>query len=103
MKHARYAFLLACFCVGAVPAQARTIRVTVENLAFSPARIEADAGDVIEWDNKDVIRHTVTVKGGFDIVLPPRTVTRQELKTALNTGYYCRYHPGMTGHLTVRR
>lgn len=102
MQYIRNVLLATGLCMIIVPAQAKTIHVTVEKLAFSPAKIEAHVGDIIEWDNKDAIRHTATVKGGFDIILPPKKVTRQELKTAQSVQYYCRYHPDMIGNLVVK-
>jgi hypothetical protein len=41
-------------------------------MAFSPAEIEAKAGDTIEWINNDVFAHTATVQGGFEVMLPPK-------------------------------
>ncbi|WDZ79684.1 cupredoxin family copper-binding protein (plasmid) [Ensifer adhaerens] len=84
------------------PAQAETIRVTIEKLVFSPAEISAAVGDVIEWQNKDVMAHTATDKGEFDVVIPPK---KTAILTVTKTGvfdYYCRFHPNMKARIQVR-
>jgi plastocyanin len=102
MRVIRTCFLLGVILTSVFPAQAKTIHVVIENLAFKPSKIEARVGDIIEWDNRDALLHSATVKGGFDIKLPPRKVMRQELKTVQSVKYYCRFHPNMTGSLVVK-
>ena len=46
----------------ASPALAATIEVTIDKLVFSPASVQAQVGDTIEWTNKDVFAHTATVE-----------------------------------------
>ena len=55
--------------MNSVPAEAETIRVTIDELIFSPAEITAKAGDTVVWMNKDIIAHTATVRGGFDVMI----------------------------------
>ena len=95
--------LLVALALGAmiVPAQAETITVTIEKLVFSPADIKAKVGDTIVWVNKDVFAHTATVKGGWDVMLPPKKSESLVLKKAGAVEYYCRFHPNMKGHITV--
>lgn len=102
MRYVQAVTILAGLLVISVPAQAKTIQVTVEKLAFSPSNIEANVGDVIEWNNKDPMQHTATVKGGWDILLPPKKVTKQVLNSPEAVNYYCRFHPDMVGKLTVK-
>ncbi|MFK0684191.1 cupredoxin domain-containing protein [Ochrobactrum sp. BD67] len=102
MRYVQAVTILAGFLVIGVPAQAKTIQVTVEKLAFSPSSIEANVGDVIEWNNKDPMQHTATVKGGWEILLPPKKVTKQVLNSPEAVNYYCRFHPDMVGKLTVK-
>jgi plastocyanin len=85
----------------AVPARAETITVTVEKLVFSPADIEARVGDTIEWVNNDVLAHTATVKGSWDVMIPPKKSARLMLKKAESVEYFCRFHPNMKGRVTV--
>ncbi len=82
--------------------QAETIRVAIEKLVFSPAEISAAVGDVIEWHNKDVMAHTATAKGDFDVVIPPGKTATLTVTTAGVFDYYCRFHPNMKARLQVR-
>lgn len=84
-----------------VPAAAATIRVTIDKLVFSPDAVEAKVGDTIEWLNKDVISHTATVKGGWEVMIPPRKSASLTLKAAGTVDYFCRFHPNMKGRLLV--
>ena len=87
--------------VGIVPAQAETIQVTIDRLVFSPATVEAKVGDTIEWVNKDVFAHTATVKGGWEVTIPPKKSASLTLKAAGPVDYFCRFHPNMKGRLVV--
>ncbi|MCA0045428.1 cupredoxin family copper-binding protein [Mesorhizobium sp. B283B1A] len=84
-----------------VPAAAATIQVTIDKLVFSPDAVEAKVGDTIEWVNKDVIAHTATVKGGWEVMIPPRKSASLTLKAAGTLDYFCRFHPNMKGRLLV--
>ncbi|MBC2886133.1 cupredoxin domain-containing protein [Ochrobactrum sp. CM-21-5] len=101
MRYAQPFLILAGGLLIASPATAKTIRVTIEKLTFSPQKIEANVGDVIEWDNKDPMQHSATVKGGWDILLPPKRLTKQVLNSAETVDYYCRFHPDMVGQLII--
>ncbi|CAM5400023.1 plastocyanin [Aquamicrobium terrae] len=92
------ALLLA---VSMPPAQAETITVTIDKLVFSPATVSARVGDTIEWVNKDALAHTATVKGGWDVMLPPKKSGSVVLKQAGALDYYCRFHPNMKGRIIV--
>ena len=85
----------------AAPAAAATIEVTIDKLVFSPATVEAKVGDTIEWVNKDVIAHTATVKGGWEVMIPAKKSASLTLKTAGAVDYFCRFHPNMKGHVNV--
>lgn len=92
------AFALA---MAAVPARSETIQVTIDKLAFMPADIEAKVGDTIQWINKDAFAHTATVKGGWEVMIPPKKTALQVLDKAGAAAFYCRFHPNMKGTLTV--
>jgi plastocyanin len=86
----------------AVPAQAATIRITIDNLVFAPAEVSAKVGDTIEWTNKDVFAHTATARNGdFDVTTPPKKTVTSVLSKAGRIEYYCRYHPNMKAVLTI--
>ncbi|MEK1874831.1 MAG: plastocyanin/azurin family copper-binding protein, partial [Rhizobium altiplani] len=57
--------------IGVVPVRAETVTVTIEKMMFSPAEISARPGDTVEWINKDILAHTATVKGDWEVVIPP--------------------------------
>jgi plastocyanin len=98
---ARISTLSAALVLSASPAMAATIEVTIEKLVFSPASVEAKMGDTIEWVNKDAFAHTATVKGGWEVMIPPRSTGKMILKAAGAVDYFCRFHPNMKGHLDV--
>lgn len=87
----------------ASPALAATIEVTIDKLVFTPASIEAKVGDTIEWVNKDAFAHTATVKGGWEVMIPPKSKGRMTLEKVEAVDYFCRFHPNMKGHLDVTR
>jgi len=88
--------------IGIVPAQAETIQVIIDKLVFSPATVEAKVGDTIEWVNKDMFAHTATVKGGWEVMIPPKKTASLTLKATGPVDYFCRFHPNMRGHLNIR-
>lgn len=87
--------------MGLAPAHAATIQVTIDKLVFSPADISAKAGDTVEWVNNDILAHTATVRGGWDVMIPPKKTVSFVLKDAGDVEYYCRFHPNMKGHIAV--
>jgi plastocyanin len=98
---AAISFAAAVAAVGAY-AHAETIRVEVKSLAFLPAQVTAHVGDTIEWSNADFIAHTATAKNrDWDVQLPANSKKTLVLKKAGTVEYFCRFHPNMTGTLTV--
>jgi plastocyanin len=87
--------------VSLCPAQAETIHVVIDKLAYQPAAINAKVGDTVEWDNKDVVAHTATVRGDWDVMIPAKKTASVVLKKAGDVEYYCRFHPNMTARITV--
>jgi plastocyanin len=85
-----------------VPAQAATIQITVQNLVNTPVEVSAKVGDTIEWVNKDILAHTATARNGdWDVMIGPNKSGQVVLKKAGAVDYYCKFHPNMTGRLTV--
>ncbi|MER9347484.1 cupredoxin family copper-binding protein [Mesorhizobium sp. M0011] len=97
----RHLWIALALAVGTVPARAETIQVIIDRLVFSPATVEAKVGDTIEWVNKDVFAHTATVKGGWEVMIPPKKSASLTLKAAGPVDYFCRFHPNMKGRLVV--
>jgi plastocyanin len=78
--------------------------ITIDRVAFADAPTGIKVGDVIEWFNKDIVDHTATAKNGaWDVTIPTKKKTRVVMKTAGIVDYYCRFHPNMTGQLTVKK
>jgi plastocyanin len=93
---------LLIFAAIAVPAQATTIQIVMENLVITPAEASAKVGDTIEWINKDVLAHTATARNGdFDVMLPAKQTAMFVLKKPGTVDYYCRFHPNMKATLAV--
>lgn len=84
-------------------AGAATIEVTIEKLEFKPAVVTARPGDTIVWRNKDVMDHTATSKGNFDVVIPSGKSGSMVVKGDGRFDYDCRYHPNMRGRIEVGR
>lgn len=77
------------------------VHVTIENLAFQPADIDVKAGETIEWINRDPFAHTATVKSGWEVLIPPGKSATHVATADDTVGYYCRFHPNMTGRIKV--
>jgi plastocyanin len=76
--------------------------ITLAHMAFGAVPAGLRIGDAIEWVNDDIFQHTATAReGSFDVILPPKARVRTVLRRAGEIAFYCRYHPGMTGVLTV--
>jgi plastocyanin len=83
-------------------AAGEAVRVTITNLAFSPAKIDVKAGDTVEWVNEDFIDHTATGQDdSWDVAIPAGKSARRQFAQAGSFAYYCRVHPGMTGTINV--
>jgi plastocyanin len=76
--------------------------IVVNNLTFGQAPQGLRVGDVVEWTNADIFRHSATASdSSFDIDLPPGAKGRAVLKRAGMVNYFCRFHPGMKGKLMI--
>lgn len=90
------------FSLASVPAQAATVRISMENVEITPAEATAKVGDTVEWVNKDEFAHTATARNGqFDVDIPPKKTGRVVLQKAGTVAYYCRYHPNMKATLRI--
>ena len=57
---------------------------------------------MIEWVNNDFIAHTATARDQrFDVMLEPGKSGRYTVQQAGLIEYYCRFHPNMTGRVSV--
>jgi len=101
MSRRQFMLALALAAI-AVPAQAATIQIVMQDLVFAPTEVSAKVGDSIKWVNKDVFAHTATARDGdFDVNLPPKKTVTSVLSKAGTIEYYCRYHPNMNAALKI--
>jgi len=78
------------------------VPVVISQVAFTTPELKVKVGDIVEWENKDVIDHTSTSKAGkWDVTIPAGKKTRATMKTAGTFDYYCRFHPNMTARIAV--
>lgn len=102
IRHGVLGALLLVVAAGA--ARADVIQVRMEKLSFVPASVSARIGDTVEWVNSDFVAHTATARNGaFDIVIPVNATKSVVLKAAGTVDYYCKFHPNMTGTITVTK
>jgi plastocyanin len=81
---------------------AEVIRIKVDKMAFSPRQVSAHVGDTIEWDSSDFIVHTATARNADWDATIPAGKSKSVVLTHMGTiEYYCRFHPNMTGQITV--
>jgi plastocyanin len=103
MRPGRLAFIaIALSGVAAVPAQAATIEVVMQNLVVKPLEVTAKVGDTIRWDNKDFVAHTATATDkSFDVMLPAGKSGSIVVTKAGTFDYICKFHPNMKGKVIV--
>jgi plastocyanin len=79
-----------------------TIRVTIDKLKFDPPQVSAHVGDTIEWASGDFVAHTATARNkDWDVAIPAKGVGHVMLKHPGDVDYFCRFHPNMTGRISV--
>ena len=79
-----------------------TIRVTIDKMKFDPPKVSAHVGDTIEWASSDFVVHTATAKNkDWDVAIPAKGAGRVTLAHPGEIDYFCRFHPNMTGEITV--
>ncbi|MBV9557702.1 MAG: cupredoxin domain-containing protein [Pseudolabrys sp.] len=90
-------------CAVCAPAQAETIAVAINNVAYAPTEISARVGDTIVWTNNDIVAHTATARDkSWDYNILPKKTTSMTVNKAGTIEYFCRYHPNMVGHIAVK-
>jgi plastocyanin len=97
----RLAFLAAAGMITTSTA-AETIHVGIDKLKFDPAQVSAHVGDTIEWTNSDFVAHTATARNkDWDVTIPAKGVGHVTLEHPGDVDYSCRFHPFMTGRISV--
>ena len=87
--------------VPATPGQPGKHTVTVSDAGFTPATLQARAGDTVTWVNTGAMPHTATVAGGFDLILAVGASASTVLQAPGTLNYVCTYHSYMTGTIVV--
>src|SRR5918998_4784569 len=84
---------------------AAEVPVDIRDFAYSPNPIEIAVGDTVTWTNQDEVPHTAT--GQDRDVLQSGTIApgasfSQAFPEAGEFGYFCEFHPNMTGTIVVQ-
>ena len=90
---------------GAEAPAAAEVPVDIRDFAYGPDRVEIAAGDTVTWTNQDEVPHTAT--GEERDVLQSGTIApgasfSQVFPEAGEFGYFCEFHPNMTGTIVVQ-
>jgi plastocyanin len=64
-----FVFMVMIWGTNSVPAHAEMIQVTIAKLVFSPEELKVKVGDTITWINKDIVAHTATARGDWDVMI----------------------------------
>jgi plastocyanin len=79
--------------------------VDIRDFAFSPNLIEIAAGDTVTWTNQDEVPHTATGENR-DVLqsgaIAPGASFSQVFPEAGEFGFFCEFHPNMTGTIVVQ-
>ena len=83
----------------------RVVRLSIQNLAFQPARIVVSPGTRIVWTNLDGFAHTVTSDKGIwsSSDVESRSQFARVFSTTGAFPYHCSIHPFMHGTVTVKK
>lgn len=93
---------LALLPVTQAAAAPRVHTVVIVKMKFGPVPAGIRAGDTIVWVNRDPVKHTATARdNSFNVDLPPGKSGRTIVRRIGSSAFYCVYHPGMKGTLTV--
>jgi hypothetical protein len=55
----------------------------------------------ITWVNRDIVAHTATARGDWDVMIQANESASLVLTKAGIVEYYCRFHPNMKGRITI--
>lgn len=78
--------------------------IVIDKMKFGPVPAGIHSGDTIVWVNRDFLKHTATARDkSFNLVLPPGGSGKTVVRHSGTIAFYCIYHPGMTGSLSVAK
>jgi plastocyanin/mono/diheme cytochrome c family protein len=89
---------------GAAKPGEHTHEVSLTRFSFVPAALTVSQGDTVVFTNRDFVAHTATAKDGtFDTGKLDAGQSKRIVADRKGTfPYFCRFHPRMTGTLTVQ-
>lgn len=90
------------FLLGGSTAQAKSVSVTIDEMAFSPSTITIEAGDTVTWTNADDVPHTVTGTAFDSGTIQPGGSYSRTFPTPGTFSYHCALHTSMTGSVIVQ-
>ena len=78
--------------------------IIIDKMKFGPVPAGIRSGDTIIWVNRDMFKHSATARDkSFNVDLPPKSSGKTVIRHPGTIAFYCVYHPGMTGSLSVAR
>src|SRR6516165_6043068 len=94
---------VAWLASGPAAAQSKTVEVTIEHFAFTPANLTAAAGDTSVFVNRDIVPHTATATDNSWTTgeIAHGASARVTLPQKAGADFFCKLHPVMKGHLTI--
>ncbi|MEZ0171612.1 cupredoxin domain-containing protein [Microvirga sp. TS319] len=96
------ALAVSLLLLGPASAAGEVDRVVMKEVAYGPKQIRVHVGDVVEWQNQDIVAHTATAMDkSWDVDLMPGRSGGAVMKVPGTFDYICRYHPTMTGEIIV--
>jgi plastocyanin len=85
---------------GAAP---KTYTIMIDKMKFGKVPAGLHVGDRILWINRDIFQHSATARdGSFNVDLRSGARATVVVRHAGRIPFFCRYHPGMTGVLSVK-
>jgi plastocyanin len=84
-------------------AESRNVKISIQNFAFAPARVQVSAGARVIWTNEDDAPHLVVAsKGAFrSSALDTGDTFQFVFREPGSYDYFCALHPHMQGVVTV--
>jgi plastocyanin len=83
-------------------AAAKTIKISIQAMAFDQKTLVAAPGDTVRWSNDDIVPHTVTASGFDSGEIAPGQSWQVTLKKKGKIPYKCSFHPTMTASIDVK-
>ena len=81
------------------------VPVDIRDFAYSPNPVEISVGDTVTWTNQDEVPHTATGENREVLqsgTISPGSSFSQVFSEAGEFGYFCEFHPNMTGTIVVQ-